>query len=86
MSKTIKFQFDGYDAIYEAEEWCFEDTVQQIKWNECIPFYTEIKLYHDRINALDITDPENVPVNISSGNDQKPTTVRKRTRKAKPKS
>lgn len=77
------YQFEGYEEIHEAEEWCFEDSVQATRWKLSIPYWTDIKILKDYAPPQPHPDLAAYISNVCDST--KPTVVPKATRKRKAK-
>jgi hypothetical protein len=79
--KHIYFQFEGDPEIHQAEEWCFESRLNEIKYEFGIPIWTDHKIIQDY--APDQPHPELATYLSNVCDSPKPAVVHKPARKAK---
>jgi len=81
--KTIQFQYEGYDEIHQAEEWCLEDQAEETRSRLGIPIWISYKIIPD---AHTPPHPDLDAYLSHVCDSPKSTLVPKRTRKTKAKS
>jgi hypothetical protein len=79
--KIIKYKFEGYDEIHQAEEWCWESYAEETRSRLGIPIWIEYK----QVNAHTEPHPAATAAISAVRDSIKPTVVPKPTRKIKSK-